>query len=371
MRFLYTLAATLLLLAATATAQVGGSGTIQGTVVDPSGAVVAGATVTAKNAETGIQTTRQTTDAGFFVIAPLQPGEYTVTITAPGFQTVTQKNMVLSALATLGWNAKLELGTASQSITVETAPSQLHTEDATLGASMGNEVYASLPLAMNGVPRDPTQFVNLVPGVNSGVTQVAGTNFASFNGGQTYQNETYLEGIPLTSAGTGGDTRYLSFGVSVEAVEQFQVETSGAKAQFEGQGVSNYILKSGTNQFHGAAYEYFRNTALDARGFFPPTTPIEHQNQFGGILGGPIVKNKAFFFASVDGYKYNSGSIPALQSIPTAGQRTGDFSGIPAIIYDPNSTSCTAGGICSRTPFAGNLIPSDRLSAAAKSLQSY
>lgn len=367
LRFIFTA----ILTAMTIHAQVGGNGTIQGTVKDPSDSVVAGASVTATNVSTGIPTTRETNGAGFFVLSPLQPGEYSVTIKKAGFQTMTQRRVIVDALGTVGLNLKLQLETSNQTITVETAGSTLQSEDATLGASMGNEVYSALPLAMNGVPRDPTQFVNLVPGVNSAAIQVAGTNLASFNGGQTFQNETYLEGIPMTSAGTQGDTRYISFGVSVEAVEQFQVETSGAKAQFEGQGISNYVLKSGTNQFHGSVYEYFRNTALDARGFFPATTPIEHQNQFGGSIGGPIVKNKAFFFGSVDGYKFNSGSVPALQSIPTLAARTGDFSAFPAVIYDPASTTTTSAGISSRTPFSGNIIPSNRLSPVSKSLQSY
>ena len=348
-----------------------GSGSVQGTISDPSGAVIPGASVVATNAATGVKTTRQTTGAGLFVLSPLPAGNYTVSATASGFQPVTQENVIVDALGTVGLNLTLKVGAATEAITVSDAPLQMHTEDATLGQSVRNEVYAALPLAMNGVSRDPTQFVYLVPGVNSPGNQVSGTNLASFNGGQTFQNETYLEGIPLTSAGTEGDTRYLSFGISVEAVEQFQVETSGAKAQFEGQGIGNYVLKSGTNQFHGSAYEYFRNTALDARGFFPATTPIEHQNEFGGSVGGPIIKNRAFFFGSADAYRFNSGSVPALQSIPTLAARTGNFSAYPAVIYDPGTTTCTTAGVCSRTPFGGNTIPANRISPISKSLQSY
>lgn len=363
----------LLALAGILNAQVGGTGTIQGTVTDPSGAVVAGASVTAENVETGVQTSRKTTDAGFFVLSPLQPGEYTVTVKAEGFQTLTQQHMIVVALGTLGLNPKLQLGTSSQSIVVTDAPPLLHTDDVTLGSSMENNLYAALPLAMNGVPRDPTQFIALVPGVNSAVTQAAGPTYASFNGGQTYHNEVYLEGMPLTSAGTQGDTRYLAFAVSVDAVDQFQVETNGSKAQYEGQGVENYVLKSGTNGFHGAAFEYFRNTALDARGFFPKARAIDHQNEFGGLVGGPIKKNKLFFFANYDKYKYNSGLLnPTLQSIPTTAERTGDFSALPAsqVIYDPQSQTC-AGAICTRTLFSGNSIPANRISPIAQSLQSY
>ncbi|MBZ5618618.1 MAG: carboxypeptidase-like regulatory domain-containing protein, partial [Acidobacteriia bacterium] len=372
MRVIDCLFAALLGVAA-ATAQVGGNGTIQGTVTDPSGAVVAGASVTATNVETGVETTRQTTDAGFFVLTPLQPGEYSVTVKAAGFQTLTQQHLVVIALGTIGLNPKLQLGTATQTITVEGAPPMLHTDDATLGASMENNIYAALPLSMNGVPRDPTQFIALVPGVNNASTQAAGPTTAAFNGGQTYQNEMYLEGLPLTSAGTQGDTRYLAFAVSVDAVEQFQVETNGAKAQYEGQGVSNFVLKSGTNAFHGAAFEYFRNTDLDARGFFPAARPIEHQNEYGGLIGGPIKKNKLFFFTNYDGYKYHSGLLnPTLQSIPTVAQRTGNFSELPAaqLIYDPASQSCV-GAVCTRTVFPGNIIPTNRISPIAQSLASY
>src|SRR5436305_4364767 len=130
---------------AIAIAQVGGTGTIQGTVTDPSGAIIAGASVTATNVETGVQTSRKATDAGFFVLSPLQPGEYTVTVQADGFQTLTQQHLEVIALGTVGLNPKLSLGTATQTITVEAPPPQLHTDDATLGSSMENEIYAALP----------------------------------------------------------------------------------------------------------------------------------------------------------------------------------------------------------------------------------
>src|SRR5262249_14825185 len=179
--------------------------------------------------------------------------------------------------------------------------------------------------------------------------------------------------MPLTSAGTQGDTRYLAFAVSVDAVDQFQVETNGAKAQYEGQGVENYVMKSGTNALHGGAFEYFRNTVLDARGFFPAARPIDHQNEFGGFAGGPIRKNRIFFFTNYDGYRYNSGLLnPTLQSIPTLAGRKGDFSGLPAaqVIYDPRSQPCAA-EIGTQPPSAGNVTPATSISPISQSLQSY
>jgi hypothetical protein len=245
----------LLVATGSALAQVGGTGSIEGTVTDPSGAAVAGAAVTATNIATGAETARKTTDAGVFVLPLLPAGEYTVTVKVSGFQTHTQAHVIVEALATVSVNPKLQIGTASQSITVDDQPTILKTDDVALGSSVDNRVYDSLPLAMNGAARDPSAFAGLAIGVNTYSTQAAGPSTGSYNGGQTYQNEVYIEGLPLTSAGTESDTRNLAFGVSVEAVDQFQVETSGAKAMYEGQGVSNYVLKSGTNQFHGGVYE--------------------------------------------------------------------------------------------------------------------
>lgn len=359
-----------LLIAGLAYGQVGGTGTIQGTVTDPSGAVVAGATVTATNTATGVETTRKTTDAGFYAISLLPAGEYTVSVKAAGFENFVQQHVVLDALQVVGLNPKLALGQANQSITVSEQPSVLKTDDVALGSSMENNVYDNLPLAMNaaGSPRDPSAFAGLAIGVSSYQTQAAGPSFGSFNGGQTYQNEVYVEGLPLTSAGTEADTRNLAFGISVEAVEQFQVETSGAKAMYDGQGVENYVLKSGGNRFHGGAYEYFRNTDFDARGFFAAVLPADHQNEFGANISGPIVKNKLFFFSNYDGYRLVSATTPVgYQSIPTVAGRSGNFSAFPNIIYDPTSAT----GTNPRTPFPNNTLPANEISKVSQSLQSY
>lgn len=167
-----------------ALAQVGGTGSIQGTVTDPSGGVVAGATVTATNAATGQETTRTTTDAGFFAITLLTPGDYSLTVKAAGFQTLTEPHVVVDALATVGVSPKLQIGAATQTITVEEQATTLKTDDVALGSSMQNNVYDSLPLAMNaaGSPRDPSAFAGLAVGVDNYSTQAAGPSTGSFNG---------------------------------------------------------------------------------------------------------------------------------------------------------------------------------------------
>lgn len=367
-RFCLSIAAALAW-AVPAMAQVAGAGSIQGTVTDPSGAVVPRAAITATNTATGVETVRLTTTAGFYVITPLPAGQYNVKVAAPGFQITTQQNVVVDALATVSVNIQLKVGSASQQVTVTESPTMLHTDDATLGGTMENNVYTSLPLAMNGVPRDPTQFVALMPGVSGMSTQVAGPTTEAFNGTRG-ANSLYVEGIPLDFPSQQADTRNLAFGVSVEAVNQFQAETNGQKAMYSGQGTQNFVLKSGTDQFHGAVYEYFRNTDLDSRGFFPAKVPIEHQNEFGGNIGGPIKKDKIFFFGSYSGYYYKTGETPELETIPTLAQRTGNFSALPNTIYDPATQTCN-GGICSTQPFAGNSIPANRISSVAKSFASY
>lgn len=362
---------TFLIAAGAALGQIAGSGTIQGTISDSSGAVIPVAAVTAINMATGVETARPTTAAGFYVLSPLPAGEYTVKVTAPGFQTLNQQHVVVDATANVGLNLELKVGSASETVTVEGTAVALHTEDATLGGSIGNRVYNALPLSMGtGVPRDPTMFIALVPGVAAVATQASGPSYTSFNGAHEETNELYLEGVAMTFPNQQGDTRNLSLAVSVEAVEQFQVEVNGQKAMYQGQGMHNYVLKSGANLFHGTAFEYFRNTALDARGFFSPFVPVDHQNEFGGNIGGPIKKDKIFFFTNYSGYYYKTSTAPVFLSVPTVAERAGDFSGVPTTIYDPASNACN-GAICSKQPFAGNLIPANRISSVARSFQSY
>jgi hypothetical protein len=356
--------------------QAGGKGTIQGTISDSSGAIIPGAEITMTQGATSAKETQKSTGAGFYSISSLDPGTYTVSVAAPGFQQYVQENVRLDALQVFGLNIKLQAGGGNETITVSDAPPAIDSTNATLGNVLENETYEALPLNMGGAPRDPTAFVFLTAGVSS-----SSAPYGSFNGGQGYHNEDYIEGLAVTNAAAagGGNTASIVRGASVDAIDQFQVQTSGTSAAYSGQGVENYTLKSGTNEFHGRVFEYFRNTVLDTWGFNKATNPItgalvkpvERQNEYGGTFGGPLLRKKLFFFASYDGQKYLRGTNPGYVSVPTLAERSGDFRALlvntPAgctpgsagcvttgQIYDPVTTICTTSTNCTRQQFVSD-----------------
>ncbi len=349
-------------------AQIAGAGSIQGVLSDASGAVLPHAIVTAVDVKRGVRTERQSTGAGLFNLSPLQPGEYTVTASASGFETLTQEHVVVDALQIVGLNLTMLVAGSAQQVTISAAPPQLNTTDASLGQTMRNEQYTALPLAMGNAPRDPTAFAQYMPGVT--VNSTTGNTAGNVLGSQDHSQEVYVEGIAVTNPVGQGESRTLGLGVSVEAVDQFQVETAGTAVVYGGQGSTNFILKSGTNQFHGAVYEYLRNTKLDARSFFSPVRSVEHQNEFGYSLGGPILKNRLFFFSNYDGFRYATQPQASLMTIPTVAARSGNFSAFPAQIYDPATTDCSKGP-CTRQAFPGNIIPASRISAVSNYFQSF
>jgi hypothetical protein len=402
---LFVVCASLIFSSSIAMAQIGAAGSIQGVIADPTGAVIPGANVIATNVATGVKTTRQTTATGFYVLSPLPPGEYSVSVSAQGFQSLIQAKVTVDALGTVGLNLTLQVGTTTDTITVDAAPAQLSTADARLGTTVRNELYTALPLSMgvSGIgagPRNPGAFIYLLPGVQEG------NRWGTINGAQGFSKDVFVEGVPITDAIQQGEGRSINLGFSVEAIEQFQVETSGTGVEYNGQGSENYVIKSGTNQFHGSLFEYFRNTVLDARSFFSPTRPKENQNEFGGTLGGPIIKNKLFFFVVYDGWRYRVQTDARFVTVPTEAQRSGNFSALlganlcanaanavgacggafttplmvtdtagqrvqarEGMIYAPSTTQTAEGGRRSRQPFAGNIIPPGLLSPISKFFQ--
>src|SRR5579863_3968931 len=365
--------AALVLMPEGASAQLSGKGAITGTVMDKTGAVIGGATITATNTTNGIATVTKSTGAGDYNFANLDPGVYTVTTVATGFEKLTQQNISVDALTSQTYNPVLQVGAADVQITVTSEPPQLETTNATLGTTMENSTYAQLPLEMGAYnsadQRRATDFVYLMPGVQGNETNgnaTTNTGVVNGSGSRGAVSDVYIDGVPFVRAGGNGDPRYVWTAISVDAVDQFQLQTTGYSAVYEGQGVMNYSVKQGTKNLHGAVYEFFRNTALDTWGFWGKTTntptglpikPIEHSNEYGINLTGPLIplgslKNKLFFFTNYNGFRYASVN-PTPMTYPTTAQQNGDFSAflkvnnpsLPADIpiYDPLSqATCTA-----------------------------
>jgi hypothetical protein len=345
-------------------AQTLGSGSIQGTVTDQSGAAVPVATVTATETDTGRTITARTTSAGFYDLPNLEPGQYSVAVNAQGFEKQVQNNVTVVAFGTAGLNMQLKVGSASETVTVGALAPQINTTNGTLETEIPHDVYNALPIAMANGPKSPLGFVSLAPGVNQG-----GNATFKMNGGAAEASQMYLNGMPAPEALIGGDLRTITGATPLEAVSDSQVLTSGIPAYYSGAGVVNLVLKSGTNQFHGNIYENIRNTAFDAAGYFASKTPVEHQNEFGTSIGGPIMKNRMFFFFNYDGYRLLQGQNPQISTIPTLAERQGDFSALPVPIYDPSTTQCV-GNVCTRQQFPGNIIPASEISPVSKFLES-
>jgi hypothetical protein len=385
---------------ASSIAQLGGSGTIEGTITDSTGAVVGGAKVTAQSLASGAETVRLTSKTGLYTLSPLDAGDYTVTVTASGFETLVRENIHVDGLQVLALDMALKVGNASQTVTVTDVPPALETENATLGSAMESQVYQSLPLEMGAAAspdqRRATDFAALMPGVTANETKNNETDEPMVINGNQNSSEMYLEGIPMTSVSTAGDPRYIWSAFSVETVDQFQLKTSAYSAEYRGLGIENYTIKSGGNQFHGTVYDVVRNTAFDAIGFLPGqntiataaseaagggpvwlnTPPPEHMNEYGASLGGPIIKNKLFFFANYLGFRYSTVSNAAYYTVPTALMRTGNFSELlgqstPVKIYDPITQTCVSSSNCSRTAYPNNTIPQSEISPITQAMAQY
>jgi outer membrane receptor protein involved in Fe transport len=352
--------------------QVQATGTISGHITDPSGASMAQVQVTITEQQTGVSTTTTTNSGGYYSVPLLRPGVYSIHASAPGFKTATRANLVLQVAQVLEQDYKLEVGNVQQQVTVVGGTPLLSTETTDLGNVISRTPLIQLPL--NG--RNFAQLGLLVPGTNAGaVGEIRSTG----NG-----NETQRNGAEIVANGARGSfNTYLIDGLddddqlvgtvkvfpNLEDIQEFKVQIGNYDAEYaSGGAVVNVTTASGTNQLHGSAFEFFRNSALDTRQYFDPanTVPPYKQNQFGGSLGGPIVKDKMFYFLDYQGLRIHESSS-AILTEPTAALRRGDFTGYSQTIYDPSTYDAATN---TRQPFANNVIPNARINPIARNLLS-
>ncbi len=373
-------------------------GTIAGTVLDSSGAAVEGATVTATDSATSTVYTTTTGPTGGYRLYDLRVSTYNVSVSATGFKKVEKTGVVVQINTTSSVDFTLLPGTVSETLTVLADAPGIQTESSDIGTVVDKRQIQDLPLALNATGqshlRSAESFVFLTPG-----TAGPGTNSDSpssgifeskLSGGQNFSTEVILDGASITHAELG--STFDENAPSVEAMNEFKVTTSTIPAEFgrTSGGVESFTTKSGTNAFHGTAFDILRNDKLDANSWFNNLNgapkPRDHQNDFGGSLGGPIWvpkfyngHNKSFFFFSWEQYRNNEGHS-SITTLPTDAERKGDFSALlgPALkdtsgnpilnpcdntpillgqIFDPSTPSCPTGFVGGRIAFPNNQVP--------------
>ncbi|MBM3767107.1 MAG: TonB-dependent receptor [Acidobacteria bacterium] len=318
--------------------------TLSGTVVDTSAAVIPAAAIKLVNVETGESWNATTNESGSFTVPLVKPGRYRLDVDKTGFKPHAQTGLVLETGGQQRVDVRLEVGSQAERITVEASVSQLQTESATVGAVVENRTIVNMPL----INRRAAQLARLT----GFVVQVGtGSNFA-MGGGRGNNTNWRIDGGNVQNVLVGDQG--LNFDPPIESLQEFSVSISNYSAELgrTGGGVVQMTTKSGTNQFHGSAYEYLRNDAFDARTFFAAAkTPLRY-NLFGASFSGPIRKDKTHFFFNYEGRRTKSGST-FIHNVPTPAEKTGDFSANPIAIRDPEATG--------RPPFPGNRIPASRL----------
>ncbi len=368
----------LLLALATTGYSQGTTGKVRGTVTDTSGAAIPGATVKVTNASIGLTRTMTTQADGTFVISSLPPGTYSAVITKDGFKTFTQTDILLRAAATYVLQPTLQVGAVTQTVQVKAAPIQIDKTTMQLGGQLAGTAVTNFPLLnLNWLNLQQT-----LPGVVA-----SSDRFGTFstNGSRTQANDYTINGtdandLPLnTSFGTGVNP------LNPDAIQEVKVVDSTSNPEYgrNSGAIVNVITKHGTNNFHGSAYDYYRDTIFNARDFFQPTTPPFHQNQFGATIGGPVLHNKLFFFFGYQGVRTIEGGS---ENTPvfSAAQRAGNWSGSvgdlsenvsPFPLFGDANSGCTvAGGTkCpAGTPysqlFSTGMIPTQDFNSVSKSL---
>ena len=355
-------------------------GTITGSVRDTSGAVVPEAAVKLTNVATNVEISTVSNQAGEFTVPDIAVGKYNLRVEKQGFRTFVLSGINVDAASNVRTDASLELGESRQTIEVQAAAVQLQTQDATSATSIENKLVNDLPLVVSGTVRTPFDLAALTPDAKN----LGGDNGFMIGGGQAASYGTSLDGVSTNTSRALSKSWVASNSPSVEAIEQFTAESNGFKAEYGHAGGGNltYVSKSGTNQYHGSAYEFVRNNDFDANNFFNNASHIANsiykQNDFGATFGGPIYvpriyhgKDKTFFFFSYEGFRNRTGANGTAFTVPTPEMYNGDFSkwvtssGALIPIYNPIGQVQNPDGTYTRQVFPGNVIPKSLFSAAS------
>jgi outer membrane receptor protein involved in Fe transport len=346
--------------------------TVQGVVMDSSGASIPAAKITVRNVSTGVVSSAETNTEGFYSIPFLVPGPYEVAATASGFSPQTQTNLRLDVNMTARVDFRLAPGAVAETIEVSASAALLNTETTIVGQVIDNRRIVELPL--NG--RNYLELAQLTTGVvpGRGSRSADKGNFSAL-GARTYQTNILLDGVDNNTRASGGQLGFEAQNVtpSVDAVQEFKVVTNNNSAEYGFRMGATVLVqtKSGTNDLHGSAYEFLRNDKMDATNFFANRAgaekPLFKRNQFGATAGGRIIRDRTFFFGSFEGTRLRRGES-STATVPTAARRAGNFSDSEALpIFDPRTTR-TEGNRTVRTAFPGNLIPADRFDPVAKAV---
>lgn len=350
-------------------------GTVQGSVRDNSGALIPDADVSVREVSTGLTSSVHTNNQGIFVLTSLRPGVYTLTAHHEGFSDVVRPQIEVRVGDQVSLDLALSIGSATSAVSVTAETPLVHTDDTLVGSVIDEQTIKQLPLA----GRNAFDLALLTPGVTqSAVSNGTGADTQPrLSGGRSRTGEFTLDGTSVTDP-RRGDTVVAP---NLDALQEFAIITNGIQAQYGRLvgGIITATTKSGTNNFHGNIFEFHRGDGFGvARNYFATGVPHQVYNQFGGIVGGPIVREKLFFFADYQGTRNRQQTIFNL-TIPTARQQNGDFSevlgtqvGTDALgrpvyqnqLFDP-ATTRTINGVTVRDPFPGNIIPRSRWDAAA------
>jgi outer membrane receptor protein involved in Fe transport len=343
------------------------SGALVGVVYDSSGATISGSTVTATDLATGAKRTGESNDSGHYTIPSLPPDPYKVTAAAKGFE-LNNAQIVVALGQTANFDFHLNPGSVTQSVEVSAEASRLELETISheVASLVPSENVESLPANGRDVFQTLQAATNVAPFQNAPgpISNFRTTTNSLTIGGVASGTTSYLQdGVPNIAV----LTKTANFQPTIEAVQEVSIIQNGASARFDEPSVVNVVTKGGTNGFHGRVYDYFKNDALNTVGYFKvPKTPLRY-NQFGGDIGGPILKNKLFFFFDYSGLRQSQGTT-LFANVPTLNERQGNFQQDSFTIYDPSTYNPQTGTI---SPFLNNTIPSGEISSFAQKFLAY